>query len=240
MKFVESLSNLSANLYEKTVKIPEATKKLAEKINDTVVEPISSFTTTEVEKAKHWPSVISEKASNLKNALVEPTNAGKNIQEIALKSKSAVVDKIVTTAEVALKSNHEDYSDVAEQAKDEPIILLNEENPKQTEGSTVSADAAVENIDFISAEESKGNNHAEIFLGDDEDEIDTVKVNSPQYRELLDDYYRISQHDGDFTLVMHGKSYGLGARGTKLDNGGTQYSAGDIEKLYHKSRKSSS
>lgn len=78
--------------------------------------------------------------------------------------------------------------------------------------------------------------HFDIVIGDGEDEISRK---SDEYRELINEYYGYSLADEDISLVLYGKTNGLGARGEVTESEGVKgriYNAADIAKLRNKMR----
>lgn len=75
---------------------------------------------------------------------------------------------------------------------------------------------------------------SDVVIGDEPGQI---KAFSTEYKEVVERAFKESSADGTVTLELYGKTYGLGARGEKIEDGelpGTVYNAADIAKLHKK------
>lgn len=69
------------------------------------------------------------------------------------------------------------------------------------------------------------------------DEPGQVKASSAEYRKIVNKAFKDASKDDSVTLELYGKTYGLGAKGQKIEGSdlpGTLYTAGDIAKLHKK------
>jgi hypothetical protein len=75
---------------------------------------------------------------------------------------------------------------------------------------------------------------AQVFIGD---EPGQVKAFGTEYKKIVNKAFKEASDDDTVTLELFGKTYGLGARGEKIERDsvtGTLYSAEDIKKLKKK------
>lgn len=75
---------------------------------------------------------------------------------------------------------------------------------------------------------------AQVVIGD---EPWQVKAFSAEYKKVIERAFKEASKDDTVTLELYGKTYGLGARGEKIESGelpGTVYNAQDIAKLHKK------
>jgi len=108
----------------------------------------------------------------------------------------------------------DDAEEVKEESVVAPTVEVQEKAVKNTEKTVAPAE--------------------QIVIGE---EPGQVKAFSAEYRKIINKVFKEASNDETVTLELFGKTYGLGAKGQKIEDTalpGTLYNAADIAKLHKK------